>query len=393
VLHGCLQARPAASDQELHPACRSDLCVDPKMIVIAASRFSTSLGEGYPVVGDVSASVHNAETLSGPTLTSSGLRSPNEMRAIQPLHEIFGEQHRELCSGCVIRGRGALEPSSLVALPQEVVALGELIEAILARRSADQCAAVFEAAGDCEAAFGRHASEIRYEAKARLKLGYPPSLREIVGVSSLEVPMNRMLGWLFNRDSRGEAARMGLLALAELLDFPELASDIAAGCPLLIYTESSPDLEISSRQPDFLIGSPNAAALIENKVWSPESGPDQYAHYLHVLERWAGSRAARAYLLARDEGRPKPVGWERSVSHRQLADALRPLATEPSISLWDRVVYALVVSDLDPDSKSDRAREIERLVQSDHGLSEVAVATKLSQLLRHQTIDPTNGGH
>jgi len=286
-----------------------------------------------------------------------------------------------------------LDPSPLAALPEDVVGVGELVEAVLARRLADQCAAVFKAAGDCEAAFGRHASEIRHEAKARLKLGHPPSLREIVGVSSLEVPMNRVLGWLFNQDSRGEAARRGLLALAEFLDFPELASDITTGCPLLLFTESSPDLEISNRQPDFLIGSPNAAALIENKMWSPESGPDQYAHYLHLLERWAGSRTARAYLLARDEGRPKPVGWERSISHRQLADALRPLATEPSISFWDRVVYALVVSDLDPDSKSDRAREIERLVQSGNGLSEVAVATKLSQLLRHQTIDPTNGGN
>jgi len=363
------------------------------MIVIAASRFSTSLGEGYPVVGDVSASVQSAEASSGPTLTSPALRSPNERGRFSSCMNWLAGRTAELCSGCVMWGEGSLETSSLAALPEDVVAVGELVEAVLVRRSADQCAAVFEVAADCEAAFGRLASEIRREAKARLKLGNPPSMREIVGVSNLEVPMNRVLGWLFNEASRGEAARRGLLALAELLDFPELGSDIAAGCPLSLCVESSPDLEISNRQPDFLIGSPNAAALIENKVWSPESGPGQYAHYLHLLERWAGSRPARAYLLARDEGRPKPVGWERSISHRQLADAMRPLATEPSIAFWDRVIYALVVSDLDPDSKSDRAREIERLVEGDHGLSEVAIATKLSQLLRHQTIDPTNGGN
>jgi len=227
---------------------------------------------------------------------------------------------------------------------------------------------------------------------ARLRVGSPPSLREVVGISSLEVPMNRVLGWLISEKSRGVASRKGLLALAELLDFPELAADVASAQPIEVHTEASPDPELSSRQPDFLIESPNAVALIENKVWSPESGPGQYSDYLELLLARAGSRPGRAYLLARDGARPTPTGWERVISHKQLADALRPLTVDTSVSLWDRVVYGLVATDLDAESSRDDPRQIERLLDGEHQLSEVAVAARLSQLLRTPTLDLMNGG-
>lgn len=267
----------------------------------------------------------------------------------------------------------------------------DLAQAALSSRTARSCAEVLEAAAHCETVFGRQAAEIRLQAAAMLLLGSPPSMRQIVGVSDLEVPMNRALAWVFDERSRGVVARKAVMALATLLDFPQLEQDIAAGDRIVLYAESSPDTEISSRQPDFLIGTTNAAVLVENKVWSPESGPDQYAHYLEMLRSWAKGRGARAYLLARDESRATPPGWERSISHRELADAFRPLTVDATISFWDRVVYALILTDLDPDPIEDRLVAMEQLMGGGHGLSEVSVATKLSQLLRRPAIDP-NGG-
>lgn len=267
------------------------------------------------------------------------------------------------------------------------------IELALARRSTRLCEGLLEAATACETVFARRASEIRAEAESRLALGTPPSLRQIVGLSNLEVPMNRALGWMLDPEPRGVAARLGLVMLARLLDFPLMASDVERGADVVMLCETSPDLGITNRQPDLLIGTDNAAVLIENKVWSPESGPDQYSHYLEVLEQWAGVREHRAYLLAPNE-RATPKGWTGSLTHKQLGDALRPLVQESRISFWDRVVYGLIVSDLDPDTRPNRMREVERLVGADSSkASDLEVATKLSQLLRHQAVDPTTGGY
>ena len=278
-----------------------------------------------------------------------------------------------------------------MASSDEVISAAGLVEAALDRRSAKQCADLSEAAAACESVFARRASEFRDEAKSRLALGIPPSLRQLVGISNLEVPMNRVLGWMFDPESRGAAARRGLLALGGLLSFGALVDDIERGSRVIVRCEASPDLEITSRQPDLLIKTEHAAVLIENKVWSPESGPDQYSHYLEVLTTWAGECECRAYLLA-PTVRDIPPGWAGSFSHRQLSDELRSLVVEPGISFWDRVVYGLIVSDLDPDPRSNRAREIERLVECGDSMSDVDVATKLSQLLRHPSVDPTNGG-
>jgi hypothetical protein len=212
----------------------------------------------------------------------------------------------------------------------------------------------------------------------------------VVGISNLEVPMNRVLGWMLDPESRGLAARRGLVALSELLDFRALVDDVKRGSGVRVWCEASPDPGITSRQPDLLIRSDHAALLVENKVWSPESGPDQYAHYLEVLRQWAGGRECRACLLASIQ-RETPEGWDHSLSHRQLAHALRPLVIDSEIPFWDRVVYGLIVSDLDPDTGSGRVQEIERLLGRGDSLPDVEVATKLSHLLRYPAVDPTNG--
>lgn len=265
------------------------------------------------------------------------------------------------------------------------------LEAILDRDGKFRVEAVLAAAKECETVFARGASRIRAEARERLLLGYPPSLRRVVGLSSLEVPMNRTLGWILNPQERGDAARRGLIELVKILDYPALLDDLQRGLPIEVRTETSPDESITNRAPDLTIGSPHAVLLIENKVNAPESGFDQYAHYLQTLVAWAGEREHRAYLLA-PELRDPPPGWSGSLMHAQVAEALRPLTTDPTLSFWDRVVYALVVSDLDWDRTADRARQIERLLEEGNRLSEVVVATRLSQLLRHPSIDPTNGG-
>ncbi|MDZ4178327.1 MAG: PD-(D/E)XK nuclease family protein [Coriobacteriia bacterium] len=274
----------------------------------------------------------------------------------------------------------------------DVLAVGDLAEIALARRSANHRDDLQEVATTCERVFTRRASEIRAEAESRLSLGVPPSLRQLVGISNLEVPMNQVLGWMLNPEHRGAAARLGLQALGRLLDYPAFVDDIERASHVTVLCEATPDYGITSRLPDLLIGTENAAVLIENKVWSPESGPDQYSHYLQVVTEWAGQRESRAYLLA-PSTRVTPHGWDGSLTHRQLSDALRPLVAEPALSFWDRVVYGLIVSDLDPDPRPNRAREIERLVEPSTAVSDVEVATKLSQLLRRQTIDPTNGGY
>lgn len=274
---------------------------------------------------------------------------------------------------------------------EQVTAVAAEVESILRIRSQWLCHEVTTAAAECEAVFARRASEIRNEAVLRMAIGAPPSLRKLVGVSNLEVPMNRTLGWMLDPQARGPAARRGLAALAGLLDLHALADDVEQGLQVEVLCEASPDPDITRRKPDLMIRTPHAAVLIENKVWASESGPDQYAHYLEVLLRWGGERECRAYLLA-PAVRQVPLGWAGALSHRQLADSLRPLVVEPGISFWDRVAYGLIVSDLDPDTRADRMREIEKLVEDGGRMPDHVVATKLSHLLRRPAIDPSSGG-
>jgi len=265
------------------------------------------------------------------------------------------------------------------------------IEAILERTAQDRRRELLLAAADCEAIFARRVSEIRDEARARLQIGDPPPLRHLFGRPDREVPMNKVLGWMLDPALRGAPARRGLLKLAVALDYPALRDDIERGMPLTVWPETSPDLEITSRKPDLTIESPNATLLIENKVGAPESGPDQYAHYLETLRRLAGAREHRAYLLVPDE-RNVPPGWSGQLTHRELASALRPLTQDDALPFWDRVVYGLIVSDLDPDETLDRIQQIERLLEGGRARSDVDVATRLTQLLRRPTINPMNGG-
>lgn len=267
------------------------------------------------------------------------------------------------------------------------VAVREL-EDILQRQRADQVRRVQQAAEGLEAVFGRRLEQIEIEARSRLLLGVPPSLRQLTGISQLEVPMNRVLGWVFDPSRRGPAACVALMELAKFLDFEALIGDIEEGQNPVVVVESTPDAGITSRQPDLMIRTENAAVLIENKVDSPESGAGQYAEYLTVLREWAGARESRAYLLARSK-RTRPDGWDGSFSHQELAtEVFRLLAEDvPELPFWDRVVYGLLAGDFDPDMSAETPQEIEAVLSDQGPLSRASRATRLSKLIRRPTID------
>lgn len=204
--------------------------------------------------------------------------------------------------------------------------------------------------------------------------------------------MNRMLGWIFDPSRRGRAALPPLSALCTLLGFPTLEQDLLIGEVPEVLVEASPDPLDASRQPDLLIRTANAALLLENKVLAPESGENQYADYLELLHRWAGGREHRAYLMA-PSLRSTPEGWQGSLTHAQLANELLRLVTDATVSMWDRIVYAIIANDLDPQSDPDTMMRIDNLLHGEHLHSDVVVTARLAKLLGAPTIDPTNGGN
>ena len=217
----------------------------------------------------------------------------------------------------------------------------------LARRhlEEDQVRAVGRASKAAEASFAERANEVRSQAEDLLNRGVPPSLRHLCGTRDLEVPMNRTLGWLLDPGETHGAGNAPLLHLARGLDLATMASDLRDQAPVSVCVESSPDPARWWREPDFVVETPNAVLLLENKVLAPESDPGQYADYLSMVEELSDGRRWHAFLLARDN-RECPPGWTGSLRHAELADILAPLCEARSLSAWTRIVGALVATDL-----------------------------------------------
>ncbi len=216
-----------------------------------------------------------------------------------------------------------------------------------------------------------HTDAVRRRADSCLRLGQPPSLRQLCGTSHLEVPMNAVLGWLFDPDGSHGLGRCALDVLLQVTGSTSLWQDVHSGGALERYVEVSPPDGFEGRAPDLLFRSDRGALLVENKVESGWSDANQPSDYLDGLRDWAGPRSFRAVLLAPHQhihqDKWQPDGWSPPVSHQSLADALRPLIRAPDLSIWSRVVVALVVSDLRGTDPHQSIRRIRATLQRARG--------------------------
>ena len=205
-----------------------------------------------------------------------------------------------------------------------------------------------------------------------------------MGLSNREVPFNRLLGWTL--DPRTPMGRCALTAICEVMS-PALAQELDAGLTPEVRAESTwPTAVRLTTQPDLLIIGESAILLIENKVWSGESGAGQYAGYLLGLRRLAGIRGNldySVYLLARD-GRETPEDWSGFFTHREFAGLLRQALPRVD-GVWDRIALTLTARSL------EQAPPVETLLHQAEqllGLEEpsteaIARMMKLEDSLRH----------
>jgi len=184
----------------------------------------------------------------------------------------------------------------------------------------------------------------------------------VAGQSQLEKPLNRLLAWW--ADPAGEHG-MGtefLKRLAMLVDLRAMVDDLDHGERPEITSERNVDNDQSGKEPDLTVRTANAALLLENKLWSPESG-DQYHPYLQVLQRLAGeSRQRRAVLCAHDK-RAVPKGWDPSIRHHDLARILDELSQLEGAPLWGRIAAAICARSFEEDDASDRVTQARGLLE------------------------------
>jgi len=170
--------------------------------------------------------------------------------------------------------------------------------------------------------------------------GCPPSFVQVAGQKHLEKPLNRLLAWMVDHEGDHGWGRDFLLLLARFIELPELVADIEQNSDIEIRAEQSIEDDDSGKEPDLIIGTRHAALLLENKLWSPESG-DQYGPYLTAFKNWAKGRRLKAVLCAPDN-RDVPVGWDRCILHHDLANLLIKIANgETHAPIWARISAAL----------------------------------------------------
>jgi hypothetical protein len=216
--------------------------------------------------------------------------------------------------------------------------------------------------------------------------GCPPSFIRLAGQSHLEKPFNRLLAWMVNPEGNHGWGFGFLRLLAEKVGLPEMVADIADECRggLDIRAETSLDGDDSRRMPDLAIRTEHAALLLENKVWAPQSGDDQYVSYLALFRTWAGGRERRAVLCAR-EARDVPDDWTHFLPHRELANLLTCLADENlDLPIWSRICAALcaeTLRDRDLVNTLRSAQELRRSRPGDHPASFLDQISALRKLL------------
>ena len=211
-----------------------------------------------------------------------------------------------------------------------------------------------------------HGVQVRRNLEARVaeveRVGVPPSLFTLMGLSWYEKPYNRVLAWIVDPGAAHGAGRAALRGLAALLDLPLLAADASdSAAKIEILAEQTwPDAAMSTGEPDLVVLSPSLTLLVENKVLAEESGEGQYRGYLEALKRLAAARGTEwAAFLAAPSRRAIPrtqeegTRWSGARSHAELADAMRRAADDPENSAWGRVACLLVARQLEyPDGEA-----------------------------------------
>ncbi|MFT4628714.1 MAG: hypothetical protein ACI8PZ_007410 [Myxococcota bacterium] len=195
--------------------------------------------------------------------------------------------------------------------------LANAVHAVDRQRTRDRLRAIETVAAATrawlEAERGPRRRELPAAVDTHRAAGTPPPLLRQMGLSDRETPENRVLGWAL--DPATTAGRSTLLAVAREL-LPPFAHDLEAGrIPEIRREQRWPDQAGADTQPDLLVIGEGCILLIENKVWSGESGEGQYAGYLAALKRLAAARDVEhtaAWLTARDR-RAAPEGWAGAI--------------------------------------------------------------------------------
>jgi hypothetical protein len=256
-----------------------------------------------------------------------------------------------------------------------------------AARTAEASARITRLADLAQGWLTESAAAVRADLTARVaeveRVGTPPSLFTLMGLSWYEKPYNRVLAWIVDPYAQHGAGRAVLRALARHLQTGSLLTDLDdPAAEIEIRGELAwPPEAGSTRQPDLVVLTPSFALLIENKVLAGESGDGQYDEYLQALVRLAEARGVGwgAWLAAPGE-RPLPDAgedgnsWTGVLRHRDLAAVLRNAAATADVPAWGRVACLLVAAQFDaPSGHRSAVAEARALLARPHvGVAEIA---------------------
>lgn len=219
-------------------------------------------------------------------------------------------------------------------------------------------------------------------------VGFAPSLTKALGLSDIEKPLNRLLGWWADEYAEHQMARSFLVRLTNTLGFSKLREDVRAGLPVTVYCEQVLPGSTTGRQPDLVIVSNHAALLIENKVHAPESGPAQYSDYLQeLLWTFAPGKECRAILCARDAtSRELPQGYSSLLSHSGLAELFLELAGDAGSPAWGRIAAVLCARAFQPSEQPPSLNRAKQLAAIESG--SVSTCSELRVLLEQLNNTP-----
>jgi hypothetical protein len=254
--------------------------------------------------------------------------------------------------------------------PQVIRAAAARIRAAIEVRRGQRLEAVRRTGNALRGLFDARGQEVRTQLEAWVHkykpVGCPPSFVVVAGLSDYEKPFNRLLAWWADPNAEHGAGREFLRLLACRLGFHALEKDLYSEEKIKVCSEEPVPESGSSREPDLFVLTQNAALLLENKVWAPESGDGQYEEYLGILHRAAQKRECRAILCSRDDRR-KPEGWDDVLRHDELAKVFRDLARSPEVPAWGKISATLCAVAFEENKDWENLCEAQELLSGTQG--------------------------